>query len=156
MFRGFSQSGDDEEVQSAFAARADRVAEQSARLEGRLRETRGEFPAENSLPGLITESFARWPHSNVPDERLMQNVILAYALEMAECAIYEALIGAADAAGDTETARIAREIQATEMGAAGEFLHFLPSRSKIAFNMLTVTEVDPAVETRTLENRVLQ
>jgi len=89
------------------------------------------------------------------DERTVQNLLMAFAIESSECAMYESLTVVASAAGDDATETLAREIQAEEKDTADKIWHFLPSRSKIAFNMLTVNEVDPAVETRTDADRII-
>jgi len=63
--------------------------------------------------------------------------------------MYEALAHVAREAGDALTEALAREIQEQEQRAAEKIFHFLPSRSKIAFNVLTADEVDdPAVATK--------
>jgi hypothetical protein len=51
------------------------------------------------------------------------------------------------------TEELARESQEQERTTAERVWKFLPSRSKIAFNMLNLQEVDPSVETRAIENR---
>jgi len=89
------------------------------------------------------------------EERTLQNLIVAFTTKKAESAMYEALAATAEAAGDAATARLARGSQKEEAAAAEQLWHFLPSRSKIAYNMLTVTEVDPSVETKAATNRVV-
>ncbi len=83
--------------------------------------------------------------------KLVQNLITALCVETGEMAMYEALASVAAAAGDGTTELLAREIQAEEQRTAEKLFHFLPTRSKIAFNVLTAGEVDPSVETKTSE-----
>jgi ferritin-like metal-binding protein YciE len=94
----------------------------------------------------LATSIAEIGHT--PEEQLVQNLITAYCVETGECAMYEALAVSARTAGDSETEALAREIQAEEVRAAEKIFRFLPSRSKIAFNVLTAGELDPAVETK--------
>lgn len=90
-----------------------------------------------------------------PEERIVQNLITAFSVEQSECAMYEALIHVARMAGDRETETLALKIQAEENRAAESLWHLLPSRSKIAYNILTMGEVDPSVETKTQEDQIL-
>jgi hypothetical protein len=111
------------------------------------------------LKSFLDQLFAAVPRSaqaaRSADERLVQNVVMAFALEQSECAMYEALANAALAAGDPETERLARDIQAQESAAAEKLWRFIPSRAKIAFNLLTAGEIDPAIETKAPDDRIL-
>ncbi|MBV8069490.1 MAG: DUF892 family protein [Acidobacteriaceae bacterium] len=156
QLRGFAQDGDDEEVQSTFAAHAVQTAQQIERLTERLKELGGEPQQEESELTLFREVSPKFSGPAVPEERIAQNLIAAYAAEAMECALYEVLAAIAGANGDTATERLARDLQRQEHTTAARVWHFLPSRSKIAFNMLTIDEIDPSVETRTLGNRLVE
>jgi ferritin-like metal-binding protein YciE len=80
---------------------------------------------------------------------------MAFTVENSEYAMYEALAAAAEAAGDTTTETLAREIQAEEKQTAEKIWRFIPSRAKIAFNLLTAAETDPAVNTKAADNRLI-
>lgn len=69
--------------------------------------------------------------------------------------MYEALASVAHATGDQTTESLAREIQAEEHRAADRVWSFIPSRSKIAFNGLTAWEMDPSVDTRMADDRII-
>lgn len=155
QLRGFSQEGDDEDVRVAFAAHADETRLQVERLAERVTELGAGPPAEKSTLTGAVEPGPK-PKSNLVEERTVQNVIAAYTFEMAECAMYETMAVAAHAAGDIRTEKLARDIQNEERTTAERVWRFLPSRSKIAFNMLTVQEVDPSVETRAQDNRLVK
>ncbi len=156
QLRGFASEGDDEEVQAVFATHADEIREQLDRLTERLL-TLGEKPSgTKSDLAQAAETAPKLVRSNVPEERISQNLISAYTVEMAECAMYEALACAARAAGDLATEQLARQIQRQESTTAERVWKFIPSRTKIAFNMLTVQEVDPSVETRAGDNRLVE
>lgn len=147
---------DDDDVQAFFAAHADQTKTQHERLATRL----GGYP---ELDGDDASNLAALlnlgPHIEQPgaiaEERTLQNLLTVYTIETGECAMYEALARVARAAGDIETEQLARQLQNEERLAADGIWHFLPSRSKIAFNMLTISEIDPAVETKMADDRII-
>ena len=147
--REFATEGDDEEVQLTFADHADETHLHLDRLRGRLAELGSTESSEKSALSRILGLAPRLAEASAtPEERLVQNLITAFCVETGECAMYEALASAARACGDRITEDLARNIQAEERRAAEKIFHFLPSRSKIAFNVLTAGEIDPAVETK--------
>ena len=141
----FAQDGDDDEVRQAFAAHAGESQKQCLHLEERLEQIGGNAqPAARSLAArshLLDVTLA-------PEERIVQNLIAAYTEEAAECALHQAMTELARAAGDDATAGLSRVIQTEAHRAADKFWSFIHSRSIIAFNILTIGEVDPAVETK--------
>ena len=147
---------DDSEVQMLFLGHADETYVQRQRLTDRLQELGGEAP---SLTGASGRTFDWVPQTTSskqrPEERIVQNLIAAFSMERGECALYESLRQAARVAGDRETEALALRIQAEESSASERVWHFLPSRSKIAYNISTVGEVDPSVETKTGEDQIL-
>jgi ferritin-like metal-binding protein YciE len=153
---GFSEQGDDEEVRSLFAAHAEETRSQYGRLTRRLEQLGGSpSTGKNFLAHIfsLAPKSAQVAHS--PQEKTAQNLIMAFSVENGECAMYEALAVTADSCGDSETATLAREIQAEERRTAEKVWHFLPSRSLIAYNLMTANEVDPSVETRAVDNRLI-
>jgi rubrerythrin len=154
QLRKFAAEGDDEDVQAAFAAHADETRYQEERLTRRLeqlgRDVSGSepAPAQDVLPP-IQQAARR------QEERTLQHLIAMFGEESSESAFYEALAAVARAAADAETETLARQIQAEEQRAAKKFFSFIRSRSKIAFNMLTPNELDPAVETKAFDNPVV-
>jgi ferritin-like metal-binding protein YciE len=157
QLRSFAhEGGDDFEVQALFFGHAAETSRQIERLTARLQELGG-------APSGAKGSFARFFNSapklaqatHRPEERLVQNLMAAFSVESGERAMYEALATTAQTAGDAITERLAREIAAEETAIAEKIWHFLPSRSKIAFNMLTVGEVDPSVETKAVDDRIV-
>jgi ferritin-like metal-binding protein YciE len=156
QLRGFAQEGDDAEVRELFSAHAEETRAQSARLTERLRALGGTPSAAKSF---FAHLFSLTPKSvqlgHEQDERVAQSLIIAYAIEKSECAMYEALATAAVAAGDEVTEKLARGIQAQERETADKIWRFIPSRAKIAFNVLTAGEVNPAIETKRPDDRVV-
>jgi ferritin-like metal-binding protein YciE len=151
-----SDSSDDDEVRSLFNTHASETKVQIERLTRRLEALGGSPSASKNV---LAHLFSFTPKSaqvtHTADERAAQNLMAAYTVEQAECAMYEALANVARAAGDAITEQLAREIQAEEAQTAAKAWSFLPSRAKIAFNLLTALEVDPAVETRTADDRIV-
>jgi ferritin-like metal-binding protein YciE len=145
QLRTFAGEGDDDDVKHAFAVHAEESQIQSQRLAKRLEEVGGapQVPAHNlaSSPALLQIGLAA-------EERIVQNLIAAYTEEATECALYQVLIDIAHGSGDEGTVTLARTIQAEAHRAADKFWSFIPSRSIIACNILTIGEIDPAVETK--------
>jgi ferritin-like metal-binding protein YciE len=149
QLRSFANEGDDEEVQFLFADHADETRAQRERLKAHLASLgAGEEEGRTALPSLLdfAPKFAQAGHTM--EERLVQNLVAAFSIESGESAMYEALAHVARAAGDRVTELLAREMQEEERRAAEKLFHFLPTRSKIAFNVLTAEEIDPSVETK--------
>ncbi len=156
QLRGFANEGDDEDVRTLFATHAEETRVQHQRLTARLEELGGSpSVAKSFLAHLfaLTPKTAQLGHN--PDERIAQNLMMAYSVESGEQAMYQALIAVADAAGDSFTSSLAREIQQQETSTAEKIWHLIPTRAKIAFNMLTAQEVDPAVVTRAVDDRIV-
>jgi ferritin-like metal-binding protein YciE len=154
--RGFAREGDDEDVRAAFARHAEDARLQQERLAQRLQELGGRLSERKSFLDQVLEGTPKLAESGgLQEEHTLQNLIVGFTTKKAECAMYEALAVTAEAAGDAATACLARDSQKEEAAAAEQLWHFLPSRSKIAYNMLTVAEVDPAVETKAATNRVV-
>ncbi|MGI8958828.1 MAG: DUF892 family protein [Bryobacteraceae bacterium] len=156
QLQGFAREGDDEEVNAMFAIHAAETRRQYDRLTARLEELGG---SPSTAKSFLAHIFGLAPKSaqvgHAPEERTTQNLIMAFTVENSECAMYEALAAASEAAGDTATETLAREIQAEEKQTAEKIWRFIPSRAKIAFNLLTASETDPSVNTRTADNRLI-
>jgi ferritin-like metal-binding protein YciE len=147
--RSIAAEGDDAEVQLAFIQHAEETRSQYDRLKSRLEAIGGEASEAKHDFASLLDLAPRIAQAGGPaEEHLIQNLITAFSLETGECAMYEALAHVARASGDEVTEQLAREIQAEEQRTAEKLFHFLPTRSKIAFNVLTPHEIDPAVETK--------
>jgi len=155
QLRLLAHEGDDFEVQALFFGHAAETHRQIERLTARLQELGG-IPsvAKSSLAQLFNSAPKMAQATHIPEERTVQNLVMAFSVENGERAMYEALAVTARMAGDLVTEQLAREIAAEEFVTAEKIWRFFPSRSKIAFNMATVGEVDPAVETKTADDRV--
>lgn len=154
--RKFAGEGDDDDVQTAFAAHAEQTRYQHQRLADRLQALGGS--ASGEAHGLA-HAFETAPQvsqtGDIQEERAVQHLITAFGVETGECAFYETLAAIAAASGDIKTEALARQIQAEEEEAAKRLFSFIRSRSKIAYNMLTPNELDPAIETKAFSNPVV-
>jgi ferritin-like metal-binding protein YciE len=156
QLQAFARQGDDEEVEAVFAIHAAETRRQYERLTARLQQLGGSVSTAKSF---FAHIFGLAPKpaqvGHAPEERTTQNLVMAFTVENSEYAMYEALAAAAEAAGDTTTETLAREIQAEEKQTAEKIWRFIPSRAKIAFNLLTAAETDPAVNTKAADNRLI-
>lgn len=157
QFRSFAHEGrDDFEVQAHFFEHAAATHRRIGRLTARLEELGGSVSgAKSFLAHLFSFAPKIAQATHLPEEQLVQNLIAAFSVINGEYAMYEALATTAQAAADHVTESLARGMAAEETATAEKTWHFLPSRSKIAFNLLTAGEIDPAVETKVGENRIL-
>src|SRR5436305_15055129 len=119
QLQGFSKESDDTVVQSLFQQHAAETRRQYERLTARLEALGGSASTAKSLRAHI---FGLSPKTSQigheKEERTTQNLMMAYAVENSEMAMYEAVAAVAEAAGDTETLSLARSIQAEEKATA--------------------------------------
>jgi ferritin-like metal-binding protein YciE len=111
----FSKTGDQPEVQSLMSMMSAKARTQHERLERRLRQLGGTpSTAKSVLAHMLafTPVSAQMGHS--ASEKNTQHRMITYAAAAAEMAMYESLATAAEAAGDSETVRLARELQSEE------------------------------------------
>ncbi len=156
QLRKFAGEGDDEDVQAAFAEHADQSRLHYERLAERLQQLGGRTSSARHALAQVLEMTPQIPQAgHIQEERTVQNLVMAFGVEASECAFYETLVTVAAAAGDAATEILAKQIQAEEQECAKKIFSFLRSRSKIAFNMLTPNELDPSVETKAFDNRVV-
>ena len=141
QLQGFAKEGDDQAAQAAFNQHAIETRQQYERLTSRLQALGGSPSAGKSLLAHIfgfTPKTAQIGHEK--EERVTQNLMMAFAVENSEIAMYEALAVTAEAAGDTETAQLARSIQAEEKLTAEKVWSLLPTAAVQAFYRVTGTE----------------
>lgn len=154
--RKFAGEGDDEDVQTAFSTRAEQAKRQQERLLERLQELGGGISTDSHDFAHVFEAVAQPLSSGeIQEERAVYRLVTAYGIEQDGYAFYETLAVIAAAAADTTTEALARQIQAEEQQAGRKLFSFIRSRSKIAYNMLTPNELDPAVDTKAFDNPVV-
>src|SRR3954447_20564308 len=138
QLQGFAKEGDDTVVQSLFNQHAVETRRQYERLTARLEALGGSTSGAKSLLAHIfglSPKTAQIGHEK--EERTTQNLMMAYAVENSEMAMYESLATVAEAAGDTETAALARQIQAQEKATAEKIWMVLPACAEQAFLRVT-------------------
>jgi ferritin-like metal-binding protein YciE len=115
QLRGFSEEATNENAKTAFATHANETREQYERLTARLKALGGD---PSTLKSMLAHIFNMAPKAaqtgHADEERATQDLMMAYSVENAEVAMYESLIIAAEAAGDSETVALARAIQKQE------------------------------------------
>ncbi len=111
----FSKTGDQLEVQSLLKIMSEKARTQYQRLESRLKKLGGSRSTGKSILAhmlAFTPVSAQMGHE--PSEKNAQHLIITFAAASAEMGMYEVLASAAEAAGDSETVRLARELQVEE------------------------------------------
>jgi ferritin-like metal-binding protein YciE len=112
---GFSEEVEDSAVQALFRQHAEETKQQYTMLTQRLEELGG---STSTIKSFLAHMFnfapkiAQIGHDKY--ERETQDLMMAYAVENAEVAMYESLAQVAQLAGDTRTQELARQIQQQE------------------------------------------
>lgn len=114
-----SGEGSNTAAREVFAQHALQTRSQYQRLEARLQALGG---TPSGFKTIMAHLFGVLPKSaqmgHDDSEIATQNLVIGYAVENAEIAMYEALASMAAAAGDLQTEQLAREIQEEERHAA--------------------------------------
>jgi ferritin-like metal-binding protein YciE len=138
---GFSKEGNDPAAHRAFAQHAEETRRQYERLTQRLESGFGGSPS-------ITRSMVAHVFGVAPkvaqlghdgSERLTQNLMMGFAVENAEVAIYEVFATVAAMSGDKQTENLAREIQQQERETAQKVWNLLAPAAR-----RSIAEVDIA------------
>jgi ferritin-like metal-binding protein YciE len=136
--RTFAKAGDQPEAKSAFEQHADETRRQHERLTARLESLGGKpSTAKSFMAHLFGMAPSPAQIGHEPAEKNTQHLIIAYAVENSEIAMYEALATVCSAAGDAETERLVREIQAEERTAAEKIWNALPRSARDSFHKVT-------------------
>jgi len=119
QLRGFAKEATLDEARSLFEQHAEETKRQHENLTARLEALGG---STSSLKSFLAHMFNSAPKiaqtGHNDEERTTQDLMMAYAVENAEVAMYEALVIAAETVGDDATADLARRIQAEERATA--------------------------------------
>jgi ferritin-like metal-binding protein YciE len=126
-------------VQQVFAQHAEETRLQHERLTARL-EALGGKPS--GLKSFMANMFGFAPKTaqigHDEAEKGTQDLIMAYAVEHSEIAMYEALAVAAATVGDTETEGLARQIQQEERRAAELVWNLIAPSARDSFTKVTL------------------
>ena len=111
----FSKTGDQKDVQRLMSMMSQKARTQHERLEKRIKSLGGSRSvAKSMLAHMIAFSPVNAQMGHEPAEKNTQHLMFTYAAAAAEMGMYEALAVAAEAAGDQETAMLARQLQKEE------------------------------------------
>ncbi len=111
----------------AFEQHALETKKQHERLTARLENLGGSVSEAKTLLANLFGSGSKAPHAGQGSERpTTQNLMLAFAAENSQLAMYESLAAIAEAAGDPETEALARSIQKEEKAATEKFWQLIP------------------------------
>ena len=137
QLQGFSKEGDNETVRSVFAQHALETRNQYERLTARLEALGG---STSSAKSILAHIFNLAPKTaqigHEKEERTTQNLMMAFAVENSECAMYESLATVAEASGDSQTASLARSIQAEERATAEKLWKLISPTALEAFTRI--------------------
>jgi len=120
QLRAFAQQAQQEpDIRQLFEQHADETRGQHEMLTQRLQEL-GASPS--GVKSLLAHMFSMAPSlaqaGHQREEKITQNLMMAYAVENSEVAMYESLATVASAAGDGPTEVLVRRIQNQERAAA--------------------------------------
>ncbi len=137
------KKGDDLEIRAIFAQHSVETKSQYQRLEMRLAALGGNSSVAKSF---LAHLFSLAPQAakmgHEKEEQVVQNLMIAFAVENSELAMYEALAAVAAAAGDSTTENLAREIQKEEKAAAEKLWKMLPTAATLSFRRVTAPPPD--------------
>jgi ferritin-like metal-binding protein YciE len=138
QLQAFAKESDNQEAKSILHQHAVETRSQQQRLTARLENLGGNTSATKSILAHIFNATPKTTQvEHEKEERATFNLIMAFAMENSECAMYESLASVAEAAGDTETAALARQIQTEERAAADKVWALLPLTTLDTYTKLT-------------------
>ena len=137
QLHGFAKEGDDPAAHALFKTHAEETKVQYEHLTRRLNALGG---SPSILKSFLAHVFNFAPKvaqigHDVPD-RLTQNLMMAFAVENAEVAMYESLAEVAAVAGDVETKNLAISIQQQERETAEKVWRHISPTAKSAISDL--------------------
>ncbi len=97
------------EMQARVQQHAEETRRQAEQVAGCIERLGGDTSAVKDLTGKVMGTMAALTNSMAGDE-VVKNALADYAFEHFEIACYRSLIAAAEAAGDTQTAEVCRQI----------------------------------------------
>lgn len=138
QLRTFAKETDQAPVRMVFEQHADETRRQHELLTARLEALGG---STSGVKTFFANLFGNAPKlaqiGHDEAEKGTQDLIAAFAVEHAEIAMYEAMAVAAATAGDTETERLARQIQQEEHQAAAKVWELIGPSARDSFLKIT-------------------
>jgi ferritin-like metal-binding protein YciE len=122
------------DVRELFERHADETRDQHVALTERLRELNGApSGVRSALACMFTAAPAAPGDGDAPEAKITQDLMITFAVENSEVAMYESLATVASAAGDGVTENLARRIQHQERATAEKiWQHIAPSARRAA------------------------
>jgi len=134
QLNGFAEDATSADLKNAFAAHAVETRHQYELLTERLHQLGGE---PSTLKSAMAHFFNMAPRAAQigysDEERTTQDLIMAYSVENAEVAMYQAMIAVAESVGDNSTATLAERIQSQERDTAEKVWRRIPPAAVHAF-----------------------
>lgn len=154
QLRGFAKEATRPVVKDMFELHADQTQQQYHALTARLSALGG---SPSTLKSIMAHVFNLSPKAaqagHKDEERTTQDLMMAYAVENAEVAMYESMFIAADIAGDRETAQLAKQIQKQEQDTADKIWPQIAPTAREAF---AAVQSSASAEPRDIIIRYLQ
>jgi len=146
QLEGFAKEASLPEVQQMFEQHAAETRTQYQLLTSRLEALGG---STSGIKSFLAHLFNAAPKvaqaGHEEEERTTQDLMMAFAVENAEVAMYEALSVAAETAGDNQTAELARRIQAQEKETARKVWSVIARSAVDAYNAVRARDESGAV-----------
>ncbi len=137
QLHGFAGEANNAAAREAFYQHALETKNQYERLTARLESLGGNPPIAKSLLAHIFGLGAKATEAGrEKDERTIDDLMIAFAVEHSEMAIYEALAATAEAAGDPDTASLARSVQQQEKETAEKIWKLLHDAALDAYQAI--------------------
>lgn len=134
QFRALSDDANNDQLRHILAQAAESARRDQERLARRLTELGGEISGIKSLVAQMAGTFPKFAElGSDPADRAVQSAIIAYAAGNCKIAMYETLAAVSDAAGDEDTATLARTIQEEPLAAAENIWVLIAPASEAAF-----------------------
>jgi ferritin-like metal-binding protein YciE len=134
----FSKEGEQVPVKNLFAEHAGETKHQHERLTARLEALGGSpSPVKSFFAHIFNFAPKVAQLGHEPTEKNSQDLIIAFAIENSEIAMYEELAIVAGFAGDTETESLARAIQEEERAAAKKVWGLIDASCRQSFMRIT-------------------
>ncbi|MBV8817439.1 MAG: DUF892 family protein [Acidobacteriaceae bacterium] len=145
QLNGFASEATLPVVRQMFEQHAVETRQQYEKLTAQLEALGG---STSTLKSFMAHVFNMAPKAaqlgHTAEERTAQDLMMAFAVENSEVAMYESMIMAAESYGDTETAQLARMIQQQEQDTAKKVWNAIAPAAVAGFESAVGTETDGA------------
>lgn len=137
QLQGFAKESSFSSATQLFEQHAVETRRQYEQLTARLEALGG---STSTFKSFVAHVFGMSPKiaqlGHEEEERTTQDLMMAFAVENAEVAMYQSLIAASESAGDHQTAELARRIQAQEQETADKVWRVIAPAAESAFDAL--------------------